>query len=97
MSRGGPETDLYLLRAGIKLQRQLYNGGISHVSRDVQEGVIVVLDRVFLIALVVHFKTCQFCLRSESLGIARSPVFSQLFIGYGTELKYIYVYITTSR
>lgn len=65
---------------------------IAHISRDIQEGVIIVLDRAFLITLVVHFKTCEFCLTfNKSVGLSRSPVFSQLFIGYDTELREIHV------
>jgi len=43
----------------------------SHVSRDVQERIVVVLDRSLLVGLVVHFKNREFRTRAD-----RSPVSS---------------------
>lgn len=91
MSRGEPETVSLPPVNRVKLSRQLQRE-CAHISRDIQEGVIIVLDRAFLITLVVHFKTCEFCLTfNKSVRLARSPVFSQLFIGYDTELREIHV------
>lgn len=62
-------------------------GTRSHVSRDVQERVVVVLDRGFLVAVVVHFKRRESRRCTDGLaGLrwARAPVsLPELFIGYG--------------
>lgn len=49
------------------------NGRRSHISRDVQECVVVVLDRGLLVALVVHFKSRKLRTRADG-----SPVDSRV-------------------
>lgn len=56
VSRGGVRGPLAVPRMGNRAEFPR-TGARSHVSRDVQERVVVVLDRGFLVALVVHFKS----------------------------------------
>lgn len=57
----------------------------SHISRDVQERVVVVLDRGLLVALVVHFKSREFRTHADGSPVASGarscPRFLQVTAG----------------